>query len=83
MPKSTSRHVRATDFVMRARDRAHAVMRQYPRATTYTAIALAALFVITCGLTGYYYVKFQHDVRASRQRDACSPLLRETSEFRR
>ena len=59
------------------RDRARALMREYPRATKYTAITLAALFVITCGLTGYYYVKFSNmiDARLHGERDRVLPRV--------
>jgi penicillin-binding protein 1B len=77
MSKSTPRHVRANEFVARMRDRARALMREYPRATKYTAISLAAFFVITCGLTGYYYVTFSNmiDARLHGERDRVLPRV--------
>ena len=69
--------MRTNDVVARLRDRARALTRAYPRATKYSAITLAALFVITCGLTGYYYVKFSSmiDARLHGERDRVLPRV--------
>ena len=77
MPKFKPGKAQASDFVARLRDRTRALMRAYPRATTYTAITLAVLFVITCGLTGYYYVKFSSmiDARLHGERDRVLPRV--------
>ena len=49
----------------------------YPRATKYGLIAVAALFVITCALTGYYYVTFSRmiDARLHGERDRVLPRV--------
>ena len=58
-------------------DRARVLMRANPRATKYTAIAVASLFVIACALTGYYYVKFSQmiDARLHGERDRVLPRV--------
>ena len=49
----------------------------YPRATQYTVIAVAVLFVVTCALTGYYYVTFSRmiDARLHGERDRVLPRV--------
>jgi penicillin-binding protein 1B len=49
----------------------------YPRAAKYIVITVAALFVITCSLTGYYYVTFSRmiDLRLHGERDRVLPRV--------
>ncbi len=77
MPKPKSGHVPASDVVVRIRARARALIREHPRAAKSTAITLAVLFVVTCGLTGYYYVKFSNmiDARLHGERDRVLPRV--------
>ena len=59
------------------RDRARGIAAAYPRATKYTVITVAALFVITCALTGYYFVAFSRmiDARLHGERDRVLPRV--------
>jgi penicillin-binding protein 1B len=77
MPRPKSGKFQARDVFARMQARARALTRSYPRATKYTAITAAALFVICCGLTGYFYVKFSHmiDARLHGERDRVLPRV--------
>ncbi len=59
------------------RGRARRVAAAYPRATQYTIVTIAVLFVVTCALTGYYYVTFSRmiDVRLHGERDRVLPRV--------
>ena len=59
------------------RGRARRVAAAYPRATQYTLITVAVLFVVTCALTGYYYVMFSRmiDARLHGERDRVLPRV--------
>jgi penicillin-binding protein 1B len=49
----------------------------HPRATKYTAVAVALCFVMACAVTGYYYVKFSRmiDARLHGERDRVLPRV--------
>jgi penicillin-binding protein 1B len=57
--------------------RVRTIASAHSEATRYTAIALAALFVIFCALTGYYYVRFSNmiDARLHGERDRVLPRV--------
>lgn len=59
------------------RNQARRLAATYPRAAKYTCLTLAALFVITCALTGYYYVTFSRmiDARLHGERDRVLPRV--------
>ncbi|HET9468143.1 MAG TPA: PBP1A family penicillin-binding protein [Vicinamibacterales bacterium] len=59
------------------RNRARGVAAAYPRATKYTVMSAAALFLITCALTGYYFVAFSRmiDARLHGERDRVLPRV--------
>jgi hypothetical protein len=59
------------------RGRGRRLTATYPRVTKYGVIAVAALFVITCALTGYYYVTFSRmiDARLHGERDRVLPRV--------
>ena len=61
----------------RLRDRATEVARRNPRATKYSAIAIGGIFIVACGLTGFYYVKFSNmiDARLHGERDRVLPRV--------
>jgi penicillin-binding protein 1B len=77
MPRRKSTKSQVNDFFTLVSDRARGLARAHPRATKYTAISVAALFLITCGLTGYYYVKFSNmiDARLHGERDRVLPRV--------
>ncbi len=64
-------------FFVKVRQQAERVMRTYPRATRYALWSSAALFVIGCALTGYYYVTFSRmiDARLHGERDRVLPRV--------
>jgi penicillin-binding protein 1B len=70
---------RAADggVVAQLRRRAFALARTYPRATRYTLVAFASIFVMVCALTGYYYVTFSRmiDTRLHGERDRVLPRV--------
>ena len=72
-----TRTAERTRLVRSLRARAQARAAAYPRATKYALIAAAALFVITCALTGYYYVTFSRmiDARLHGERDRVLPRV--------
>jgi penicillin-binding protein 1B len=57
--------------------RAHRLMTAYPRASKYILITVAVLFVVTCALTGHYYVTFSRmiDARLHGERDRALPRV--------
>jgi penicillin-binding protein 1B len=57
--------------------RARRLMTDYPRASKYILITVAVLFVVTCALTGYYYVTFSRmiDARLHGERDRVLPRV--------
>jgi penicillin-binding protein 1B len=57
--------------------RARRLMTAYPRASKYILISVAVLFVVTCALTGYYYVTFSRmiDARLHGERDRALPRV--------
>ena len=57
--------------------RARRLAATYPRATKSVVIAAAALFVVTCALTSYYYVTFSQmiDARLHGERDRVLPRV--------
>jgi len=57
--------------------RARRLAATHPRATKYTFITAAALFVVMCALTGYYYVTFSRmiDARLHGERDRVLPRV--------
>ncbi len=59
------------------RGRGRRLAATYPRVTKYGVIAVAALFVMTCALTGYYYVTFSRmiDARLHGERDRVLPRV--------
>ena len=65
------------DRLAPVRDAVRRVAATYPRATKYGVITLAALFLITCALTGYYYVTFSRmiDARLHGERDRVLPRV--------
>ena len=77
MPPKTRRKPSPRGFVAALRDRAERIVTTYPRAAKYTAITAAVLFLITCGLMGYYYVTFSHliDARLHGERDRVLPRV--------
>jgi penicillin-binding protein 1B len=72
-----SRGNRAERIVARLRDRSRQIAATYPRATKYTLITAAVLFVLTCALSGYYYVTFSRliDARLHGERDRVLPRV--------
>ena len=58
-------------------DRARRFAATYPRAAKYGAISLAVLFVLSCALTGYYYITFSRmiDARLHGERDRVLPRV--------
>ncbi len=64
-------------FFGRLKQQAVRVMRTNPRATRYALWSSAALFVIGCALTGYYYVAFSRmiDARLHGERDRVLPRV--------
>jgi penicillin-binding protein 1B len=58
-------------------DRARRLAATYPRATKYTVITAAVLFVVACAFTGYYYVTFSRmiDARLHGERDRVLPRV--------
>ncbi len=62
-----------SEFRVRLRDLAGA----HPRAIMYTGAGVALMVVITCAVTGYYYVRFSHmiDVRLHGERDRVLPRV--------
>ncbi|HKY20860.1 MAG TPA: PBP1A family penicillin-binding protein [Vicinamibacterales bacterium] len=77
MPKSRSRKALSGNVFATLRERARKVVRANPQAAKYTAMAVAALFVVGCALTGYYYVKFSRmiDARLHGERDRVLPRV--------
>lgn len=66
--------------------RARSIARAYPQTTKYAAVALAVLFLITCSVAGYYYVRFSNmiDARLHGERDRVLPrVFARPLEFRR
>ncbi|MCM3881653.1 MAG: PBP1A family penicillin-binding protein [Vicinamibacterales bacterium] len=59
------------------RDRARQIARRYPRELKYIAIGAAIVFVVVCGLTGYYYVTMSRmiDARLHGERDRVLPRV--------
>src|SRR5688500_2375746 len=59
------------------RHRARGIAEAYPRAVKYTFIAVAALFVISCVLGGYYFIAFSRliDARLHGERDRVLPRV--------
>ena len=57
--------------------RVTAIVRAHPRATMYAAIAAACVFLLVCGLTGYYYVRLSNmiDARLHGERDRVLPRV--------
>jgi penicillin-binding protein 1B len=77
MPKPKSKGTSARRVFFTSRDRLVALARTHPKAAKYIAIAAASLFVLCCGLTGYYYVTFSHmiDARLHGERDRVLPRV--------
>lgn len=77
MPPKPGRNAGVRDMLKSLRIRAERVAAVYPRATKYTAIAAAALFLVACALTGYYYVTFSRmiDARLHGERDRVLPRV--------
>ena len=77
MPPTTRRPPSPRGFVAALKDRAERIVATYPRGAKYTAIAAAVLFLVTCGLMGYYYVTFSHliDARLHGERDRVLPRV--------
>ena len=77
MPRKTRRNPSPRGFVAALKDRAERIVATYPRAAKYTAITAAVLFLVTCGLMGYYYVTFSHliDARLHGERDRVLPRV--------
>ncbi len=78
MPTQKSRRNRAQRARLAPlRDRARRLAAAYPRVAKYGFIATASLFVITCALTGYYYVTFSRmiDARLHGERDRVLPRV--------
>src|SRR5688500_3354579 len=59
------------------RHRARGIAEAYPRAVKYTFIAVAALFVLSCALAGYYFIAFSRmiDARLHGERDRVLPRV--------
>ena len=59
------------------RHRARGLASAYPRAARYTFIGVAALFVISCALAGYYFIAFSRmiDARLHGERDRVLPRV--------
>ena len=76
-PPRTRRAVTKRDWLASLRDRASRFAATYPRVAKYGAITVAALFVVTCALTGYYYVTFSRmiDARLHGERDRVLPRV--------
>ncbi|RPI48316.1 MAG: hypothetical protein EHM55_25775, partial [Acidobacteria bacterium] len=76
MPKKTRRSSANAMFAA-LRARVVELARAYPTETRYVAISAAALFVIMCALTGYYYVSFSRmiDARLHGERDRVLPRV--------
>ena len=84
MPTPKGRGARPNALLTSVADRARRLAKTYPRATLYGAITLAGLFLIFCGLTGYYYVSFSRmiDARLHGERDrSCRACSRGRSRF--
>ena len=77
MPPKTRRNPSPRGFVAALKDRARRIVATYPRAAKYTAITVAVLFLVTCALTGYYYVTFSQmiDARLHGERDRVLPRV--------
>ena len=77
MPSKTRRKPSPRGFVAALKDRARRIVATHPRAAKYTAITAAVLFLVTCGLMGYYYVTFSHliDARLHGERDRVLPRV--------
>jgi penicillin-binding protein 1B len=77
MPKPKSKGTSARELFFRSRDRVAELARAHPKATRYIAITAASLFVVFCGLTGYYYVTFSRmiDARLHGERDRVLPRV--------
>src|SRR5688572_11177060 len=76
-PSTPTRNPPKEGFLAAVRSRARGVAATYPRASMYTIGALAALLVVTCALTGYYYVAFSRmiDARLHGERDRVLPRV--------
>ena len=61
----------------RLRQRVGRAVAERSPAVTYTAMAVAVLFLLGCGVTGYYYVKFSRmiDARLHGERDRVLPRV--------
>jgi penicillin-binding protein 1B len=59
------------------RERARTIAQAHPRAVRYATVALLAVLVIMCGLTGYYYVTFSRmiDARLRGEHDRVLPRV--------
>jgi penicillin-binding protein 1B len=78
MPQPRARRSPAKGgLVASMRGRARRLMAAYPRASKYSLITVAVLFVVTCALTGYYYVTFSRmiDARLHGERDRVLPRV--------
>jgi penicillin-binding protein 1B len=77
MPRPKRKGTSATELFFASRDRVAELARAYPTATKYIAITAASLFVVFCGLTGYYYVTFSRmiDARLHGERDRVLPRV--------
>ena len=77
MANAKSIRAQANELLAELRARARRISTAYPRTTKYTAIGCAILFVVCCGLTGYYYVKFSNmiDARLHGERDRVLPRV--------
>ena len=77
MPTPKGRGVRPKALLTSVADRARRLAKTSPRATLYGAITLGGLFLIFCGLTGYYYVSFSRmiDARLHGERDRVLPRV--------
>ena len=64
-------------FAASVQARARRIAATYPRATKYTLFTGAALFVVMCALTGYYYVILSRmiDARLHGERDRALPRV--------
>ncbi len=67
----------ANGRLARIGNRVREVSVAHPRATKYTAVAVALCFVMACAVTGYYYVKFSRmiDARLHGERDRVLPRV--------
>ena len=77
MPNPKSKRPSVKELFGTLRDRVTTLARAHPKATKYIAITAASLFVITCALTGYYYVTFSRmiDARLHGERDRVLPRV--------